>query len=121
LKPKPLLLPKPPRPDSIFIRSFNARTVQTLRAFFCLRKSPILLQVGFVARQPTNFRPAMPNPQDHSRSTIAAIATAAGAGAVSMIRISGPAALDVADMAGDGVGKVFLRGKARRMGVGSAV
>jgi tRNA U34 5-carboxymethylaminomethyl modifying GTPase MnmE/TrmE len=44
----------------------------------------------------------MPNPQDHSRSTIAAIATAAGTGAVSMIRISGPAALEVADMAGDG-------------------
>ena len=44
----------------------------------------------------------MPNPHDHPRSTIAAIATAAGTGAVSMIRISGPAALEIADMAGDG-------------------
>jgi hypothetical protein len=51
--------------------------MQALWAFFCLRKSPILLQVGFAARQPKNFRPAMLNPQDHSRSTIAAIATAA--------------------------------------------
>ncbi|MFZ9940839.1 MAG: tRNA uridine-5-carboxymethylaminomethyl(34) synthesis GTPase MnmE, partial [Luteolibacter sp.] len=39
---------------------------------------------------------------DHSRSTIAAIATAAGTGAVSMIRISGPAALEIANKASDG-------------------
>jgi hypothetical protein len=76
--------------------------MQALWAFFCLRKSPILLQVGFAARQPKNFRPAMLNPQDHSRSTIAAIATAAGTGAVSMIRFSGPAALEVADQVCDG-------------------
>lgn len=44
----------------------------------------------------------MLNPQDHSRSTIAAIATAAGTGAVSMIRFSGPAALEVADQVCDG-------------------
>jgi tRNA modification GTPase len=40
---------------------------------------------------------------DIQRTTIAAVATAAGVGAVSMIRISGPAAVNVADLATDGL------------------
>jgi tRNA modification GTPase len=48
------------------------------------------------------FFAAMPSSIDSPRSTIAAIATAAGTGAVSMIRISGPAALEVADQSCDG-------------------
>jgi tRNA modification GTPase len=42
-----------------------------------------------------------PSPDPH-RTTIAAVATPPGMGAVSLVRISGPAALQVADLASDG-------------------
>jgi tRNA modification GTPase len=42
---------------------------------------------------------ALPDPH---RTTIAAVATSPGIGAVSMIRISGPDAIRVADLATDG-------------------
>jgi tRNA modification GTPase len=43
-----------------------------------------------------------PHPDKHQTTTIAAIATPTGVGAVSMIRISGPQALQIADMASEG-------------------
>jgi tRNA modification GTPase len=46
--------------------------------------------------------PAMDHPAAAHRTTVAAIASPAGTGAVSLIRISGPAALQVAELATDG-------------------
>jgi tRNA modification GTPase len=44
----------------------------------------------------------MPAPSDASRGTIAAVASPPGAGAVSLIRLSGPDALQIANLATDG-------------------
>jgi tRNA modification GTPase len=55
----------------------------------------------------------METPPEHARSTIAAIATPPGMGAVALLRISGPRAIEIADQATAGKASLLLPRTAR--------